>query len=333
MQRQIPPNIIISRTDSIGDVVLTLPVAKILKDYIPGIYIAFMGKAYTRPVIEACQYVDEFIDVSDFLTKPVTVRGAPPAAILHVFPVPEIAKRAKQLRIPLRIGTANRLYHLTTCNELVRLSRKNAPLHEAQLNLKLLTPFGIDREFTLDELGTSFGLRPQVSLPEKFTALLDPTRYNLILHPKSQGSAREWGLENFAALAKMLPASRYNIFISGTAAERQLLNPLLDALGETVTDITGQLSLGEFISFIAQCDGLIAASTGPLHLAAALGRQAVGIYPPMRPIHPGRWAPLGPYAQAIALDKECADCRKQPESCRCIKAITAAQIATRLQHN
>src|SRR5665811_38286 len=108
--RHIPNNIIISRTDSIGDVVLTLPVAKILKDHFPGIKIAFLGRAYTRPVISACKYVDEFIDINDFLKTAITVCHQQAEAILHVFPVAEIAKRAKQLRIPLRIGTTNRFY-------------------------------------------------------------------------------------------------------------------------------------------------------------------------------------------------------------------------------
>ncbi|RYG01290.1 MAG: glycosyl transferase family 9, partial [Chitinophagaceae bacterium] len=43
----IPENIIISRTDSIGDVVLTLPMAKIIKQQFPDCRIAFLGKEYT----------------------------------------------------------------------------------------------------------------------------------------------------------------------------------------------------------------------------------------------------------------------------------------------
>src|SRR5665647_834862 len=108
--KEAPLNIIISRTDSIGDVVLTLPVAKFLKDFFPGIKIGFLGKSYTRPVIEACEYVDEFIQLEDFLNKPVTICGLSPQCILHVFPKRLIAKRAKKIKIPLRIGTTNRLY-------------------------------------------------------------------------------------------------------------------------------------------------------------------------------------------------------------------------------
>lgn len=79
--KNIPDNIIISRTDSIGDVVLTLPIATVLKKQFPQMKIAYMGKAYTRPVIEACSSVDLFIDVDDFMSKEVTIFGEKVAAI------------------------------------------------------------------------------------------------------------------------------------------------------------------------------------------------------------------------------------------------------------
>lgn len=67
------------------------------------------------------------------------------------------------------------------------------------------------------------------------------------------------------------------------------------------------MNLKQFISFIAAADGLIAASTGPLHIAAALGKVALGIYPPIKPMHPpGRWAPLGKNASYLVLEKKAA---------------------------
>lgn len=281
-----------------------------------------MGKAYTRPVIAACKYVDAFVDVNDFLQKEITIDGEKPDTILHVFPVAEIAKRAKQLRIPSRIGTTNRLYHWTTCNKLVRLSRKNSPLHEAQLNLKLLTAFGIDKTFSTEDIGNSFGLENIQPLQEQFSALISKEKYNLVLHPKSQGSAREWGSDNFITLIRQLDKNRFKIFISGTEKERQLIQPIFDAVSDEVTDITGRMNLDQFIAFITHCDGLVANSTGPLHIAAALGKDALGIYPPMRPIHPGRWAPLGKKAQVFVLDKNCTDCKGNKQPCHCITEVS-----------
>src|SRR5580704_4232713 len=270
--KHIPESIIISRTDSIGDVILTLPVAKMLKDHFPQIKIAFLGRAYTRPVIETSIYIDEFIDLADFMTREILIGNQKPGAILHVFPVAEIASRAKELRIPLRIGTTNRFYHWFTCNRLVSLSRKNSDLHEAQLNLKLLRPFGIDKTYSLEEIAASMGFEKINPLDESLAELIHPEKYKIILHPKSQGSAREWGEENFISLIRLLDKKKFQIFISGTAKEGELLSNFLGQVDGTVTDLTGKMNLSQFISFIDHCDGLVANSTGPLHIGAALNK-------------------------------------------------------------
>ncbi|GEO10492.1 glycosyltransferase family 9 protein [Segetibacter aerophilus] len=321
-----PANIIISRTDSIGDVVLTLPVATVLRKFFPAMKIAFMGKAYTRPVIEACTSVDVFIDIDDFMSREITIFGEKPAAIIHVLPIAKIAQRAKELKIPMRIGTTNRIYHWFTCNSLVKLSRKRSILHEAQLNIKLLEPLGITKDFSLEEIGNSFALNNILPLPQKLSDLIDNHRYNLILHPKSQGNGREWGLENFIRLIRQLDGDKFKIFVSGVEKERAQLTSIFEAAGDRITDITGLMTLPEFMSFISAADGLVASGTGPIHLAAALGKNAFGIYPPIKPIHPGRWAPLGPKAKAFVVDRSCNDCKGNKMSCHCMEEVNPAWI-------
>jgi heptosyltransferase-3 len=176
---------------------------------------------------------------------------------------------------------------------------------------------------------------PAVALPPHLQQLLaarEPGQLNIILHPRSRGSAREWGLANFGHLARLLHTAGHRVFVSGTAAEGEELS---EWLGENAAylahDLTGRLALPEFIAFIAAADGLVAGSTGPLHLAAALGRHALGLYPPIRPMHPGRWAPLGTHAEYLVFDRpNCQDCRTQPTQCTCIKAIEAATVAARV---
>ncbi len=315
--------LLISRTDAIGDVVLTLPLATILRERFPEAWIGFLGRSYTKPVIDCCDAVDQFVESEDFLKA----RSCEWDVIIHVFPRRDIALKAKQLGIRLRIGTWSRPYHWLTCNKLVKLKRKNADLHEAQLNTLLLAPLGIRRVFETKELGSLYSFKDVRPLPEAHRRLLQDGMRHIILHPKSQGSAREWGLEHFADLVRLLPRDHYQIFISGTAADTEQLKPLLEAVGHDVTDISGQMDLSGFISFIAACDCLVAASTGPLHIAAALGKVALGIYPSIRPMHAGRWAPLGSAATAFALSKACSDCRDAPSGCICIRSIPAAQIA------
>ncbi|UYZ62860.1 glycosyltransferase family 9 protein [Hymenobacter weizhouensis] len=346
---------LISRTDAIGDVVLTLPVAGRLKQLFPGCRVVLLGRTYTAAVAAACPAIDDFLNFDDLLQLPpaeqvAALRRQQAAAIVHVFPNKHVARWARQAAIPLRIGTRNRWFHWLTCNRLVALSRKNSLLHEAQLNLLLLQPLHqlaaqsgatgpsdtLAQPIPLPELGRLAPLRPAAPLPTELRQLLEarrPGQLNVLLHPRSRGSAREWGLAHFGKLARLLHHSGHRVFVTGTAAEEEELRTwLAEHQPYLAADLTGQLSLPVFISFIAAADGLVAGSTGPLHLAAALGRHALGLYPPIRPMHPGRWAPLGPHATYLVFDKpNCQDCRTQPQACACIKAIEPAQVGAQVQ--
>lgn len=321
--------ILISRTDSIGDVVLTLPMCGLIKAHYPKSRIIFLCRNYTLELVKLSAHVDEVISYDQISELPATqalafFAGLQADVILHVFPRKEIALLAEKAGIPLRVGTLSRLYHWYTCNRKIHLPRRNSTLHEAQLNVRLLKSIGIVQDPSLEDLAQYYGLSGWPELRGPLKALLDPSRINLIFHPRSKGSAREWGLDNFQALLEALPDKQYKVFVSGTKQEGESMQEWL-ANHPRITDLTGQMNLREFIAFIAASDALVAASTGPLHIAAALGKTAIGLFAPMRPIHPGRWKPLGPKATALVIDKNCEDCRKGG-TCACIRQITAGQV-------
>ena len=328
----IPKRIIISRADSIGDVVLTLPMAGIIKEKYPDCKILFLGRTYTKPVVRLSKHVDEFVNWDDLQKQKNIVevfQALNADVIVHVFPNKEIARLALKAKIPKRIGTKGRLFHFFTCNKKVSFSRRNSHLHEAQLNLKLLQPLNIDMSLTLAVLGSYYGFDKMMPLPEKLKELIHKDKKNIILHPKSKGSAKEWGLENFKKLIEILPQNEFQIFISGTKDEGELIGDSLPFEKSNVTSLIGKLSLDEFIRFIAAADGLIAASTGPLHISAALGKKAIGLFCPKKPIHPGRWRPVGKQAKFLVFDANCELCKNGKE-CSCIKRITPKQVANLL---
>jgi ADP-heptose:LPS heptosyltransferase len=330
-----PPSIkriIISRPDAIGDVLLTLPMCGLIKKHLPSCKVIFLGKTYTKDVIACCEHIDEFINADDLLKlkdagAAQQLQAINADCIIHVFPNKRIAKLAKQAGIKLRIGTTNRLFHWTTVNKLILLSRKNSDLHESQLNCKLLQGIGISDVPNLSELYKYIGFSKIKSLAPALEELIDKNKINVILHPKSNASAREWSLERYKQLINLLPGNKYKIFISGSDKEKVLLADWIKTLAPEVVDITGKLSLAEFISFINSADVLVAASTGPLHVASACGIHAIGIYPPIKPLHPGRWKPIGKNALAVSENKTCNSCKNNPQKCYCMNSISAQQIA------
>ena len=322
----LPANIILSRNDGIGDMVLMLPMAGILKDSFPEIKIAVLGKKYTKALVDACIYVDEFIDEEDFFSREILIAGLKPQAIIHVRTNKKVAQRAKALQIAMRIGTTSRIYHWFTCNKLVSLRRKTSTLHEAQLNIQLLAPLGINKIYRTAELQMLFGLKNLEPLQQQYQDLIQKEKFNIVIHPKSQGSSREWPIDHFVTLINLLDAEKYNIILSGVEKEKPFVQQIIDGLNKTVINLAGNLPLGQFISLLKHCDGIIANATGPLHVAAVLGIHAFGIYPPIKPIHPGRWAPLGPKVQVFVLDKNCNDCKNNKNFCACINAVKPIEI-------
>lgn len=318
-------HLIVSRTDAIGDVILTLPLCGILKQHFPELKISFLGKAYTQPIIEACQHIDNFLDVANLATL-----NTDADTILHVYPRKEILRWAYHQKIKHRICTSSRWYAWLYANKRVRLHRKNSELHESQLNIKLLEPLGLPTAYTLAEIAPYYGLQAKTPISVEIQQLFDTHTQNWIIHPTSQGSAREWDLTHYKQLIETLTTHSCQIFISGTTADKAKLDPWIQTLPSSVHSLVGKLTLSEFISVINLSTGLLAASTGPLHIAAALGKKAIGLYPPMRPIHPGRWQPVGTQATYLSLEKSCFDCKKAPQSCACIQSITPQQVLQKM---
>jgi ADP-heptose:LPS heptosyltransferase len=318
--------IAISRTDSIGDVILTLPVCVWLKKKFPSIKIIFLGSTYTKPVIECLPEVDHVIDWKLIEDLPVQervtfVKSLKIDIFIHVFPRKEIASLAKKAGIPYRIGTSHRPFHFLTCNIRPNFTRKKSDLHESQLNFELLRPLGIVSIPSLNEISdwmTTFKA-PQINLPEAINSFLLINNKTIILHPKSQGSALEWGIKNYISLANLLLEHGFGVIFTGTEKEGLLFRNEIPK-HPNFLDSTGKLTLDELIVLIDKSKGLVACSTGPLHISGILGERTCGLFSPRKPIHPGRWKALGKDVHIFTNDKNCPLCAKKKE-CNCIEEI------------
>lgn len=324
-------NILLSRTDSIGDVILTLPLAGLIKEKYPQAKILFLGKTYTKDIIECSKYIDKFlnwneIEKLDTEEQINILKKENIDVFVHVFPNKTIAKLAKSAGIKTRIGTSHRVYHYLNCNKLPSFSRKNSNLHEAQLNVKLLESLDITFDGEFQELQKYYGFDNIPKLTEKWKSLLSTDNINIILHTKSQGSAREWGLDNFRELINISIEKGAKVFLTGTEAEGKLYRDQLVFDNPNLVDLSGKMSLNELIAFIYSADVLVAASTGPLHIAAACDSLAIGIFPPIRPIHPGRWAPIGLKTKVLSIDKpNCTNCLNG-EACACMSEVSPQSV-------
>lgn len=323
--------VIISRTDSIGDVLLTLPMCAWIKEMYPTATILFLGKGYTESVVKCYGLVDEVLDWKTVENQPKVeqiawFRNLNADAIIHVFPNRDVASLAKKVRIQTRVGTSHRAFHLLTCTHRPNFTRKRSDLHEAQLNHELLRPFGLTEIPTLEAISksTAHFHAPMVELPEFLSNALQNDGKCIVLHPKSQGSAREWPMEKYVALTNELVARDYRVFFTGTEAEGAAFRSQIPN-HPNVIDTTGKLDLDQLIGLISKVNALVACSTGPLHIAGFLGIKTIGFFVPKRPIHPGRWKALGPNVTILVNDENCLNCKKNGD-CNCIADISVERV-------
>jgi ADP-heptose:LPS heptosyltransferase len=301
--------VLISRTDSIGDVVLTLPMCVWIKKTYPTAKIIFLGNTYTKPVIECLPQVDEIIEWAEMEKMPEAnrvdfLKSKKIDFCFHVFPKKQIASLAKKAKIETRVGTSHRAFHLLSCNIKLGFSRKNSGFHESQLNFELLRPFGIDELPSLEEISSwmkSYKSK-DVSLPESTQNELAKSTKKVILHTKSQGSAMEWAIEKYAIVANDLLERGFSVIFTGTEKDGIYIRAFIPEHANCI-DTTGKLTLDQLINLISKCDILVACSTGPLHLAGVLGLQTIGLFSTKKPIHPGRWKALGENVQIVVNDE------------------------------
>ncbi len=268
-----------------------MPLCGLLKEANINIKIFFLCTEFTRSLVEKSSHVDEIVIWNSFATRFPKVD-----VIIHVYPQLIVAREAKRQKIKFRIGTNRRFFHWIYCNKLVSLTRKNSNEHEAILNIKLLKPLGITSKISRDRLWKYYGWKIVKRNKKSYE------KFKLIFHIKSRGHGKEWAVKNYFRLAKLLPHSTFQIYLTGIKEEGALIHeeaPELINLPQ-VSDLTGKFNLDELIQFIQSSDGLVGAGTGPLHIAAASGIFCLGLFPNQRPINSLRWGPIGQKVQVIS---------------------------------
>ncbi|RKN31704.1 glycosyltransferase family 9 protein [Micromonospora musae] len=103
-------------------------------------------------------------------------------------------------------------------------------------------------------------------------------RPRVALHPGATDTRRRWPAERFAEVARDLVGAGYEVLVTGTPAEREVVDRVVAAAGVPVRPQVGTLSLGGLAGCYAECALVVSNDTGPLHLAAAVNTPTVGIF-------------------------------------------------------
>ena len=99
----------------------------------------------------------------------------------------------------------------------------------------------------------------------------------VVIHPGATDPRRRWPVEAFRAVASELAAGGFQVVVTGTHGEEELVEPIVDAAGACGVAAT-RLSLPALIGLLDGAEVVVGNDTGPLHLAIAVGTPTVGIF-------------------------------------------------------
>jgi heptosyltransferase-1 len=146
----------------------------------------------------------------------------------------------------------------------------------------------VDKNIELAQAAGATDLRRTFWLPRADPEGPLPARPFVLCCPHAGWRSKQWPLEYYGELAKRLASAGVALVVNGPASARTNLEQIAGAR----LNLSG---MGGLIAATRQASAVVGVDSGPLHLAAALGKPGVAIFGPTDP------ARNGPYGGTIAV--------------------------------
>lgn len=327
--------ILIVRTDRIGDVILTLPMARVLKNKFPDAAITMLIQPYTADLVENDKNVDQVLfykkdnKVISMFDLVRMIQDRKFDIVFHAHPRFRIALLTWLAGIPIRVGTGYRWFSFLFNNKLYE-HRKDARFHELEYNLHLLKNIG----WSLDQVD----IRPTIDVaPETLEKVqcglkefgIRSDNKLVILHPGSGGSARDWNPKNFGFLGKLLSElPNIKIIVTGSQNEHHVVGEVVSKIGDAATPFVDRVSLKEYCALAKLASLFISNSTGPIHIAAGVGTPVIGFYSHINAISAARWGPYTEKKVIFVPEDKPQNCKKclRKKYCECMDSISVEKV-------
>lgn len=290
------PRILVVRADRLGDVVLSIPTIEVLKRFYPKSHLGVMVQSRVAPALRGLPFIDQLIEVDP--EAPLKLEGHWDLALV-LQPRFKILWALWRAGVKHRLGPLSKWYSFPLLTAGLRQRRSKVEMHEADYNLQLLRLLGID-------VGTRTVL-PKVAVgPEARTEFAQwweaqggdaGVKHWVAIHPGMGGSALNWPEENYLKLADSLLLTGQGVLVTGGPTEQGILDRFDSAFksahGNRIRTFGGARAadIQRLAAAYQKASVVVAPSTGPLHVAAAVGARVVSFYPPIRVQSAVRWGP------------------------------------------
>lgn len=289
-------NILCVRLDAIGDVLMTGPALRALRDSGRRRRITLLTSPYGAAIARLMPEVDAVIEYAAPWMKATPQRDDARHEYrmigelrAHAFDAAVIFTVSTQSPLPAAL-----LCHFAGVPRVLAHCRENpyqlinywildpesvaSTRHEVRRQLDLVAQVGAQ------SADTRLALRiPPAAQRSAAVALAEAgVRDDLprvLVHPGATAPSRRYPPERFAAAARLLHARHgCQIVFTGSAEEIDLIEGIRTAMRAPSVSLAGRLDVAELAGAIAQCDVLLVNNTGPAHMAAALNVPVVDLY-------------------------------------------------------
>ncbi|MBI3088494.1 MAG: hypothetical protein HYY91_06420 [Candidatus Omnitrophica bacterium] len=328
-----PRRILIVNPFGIGDVLFSTPLVRAVRRACPEAYVAYLCNRRTQEILRRNTHLDElFIYEKDELVA-LSERSRWQAARALLALIRDIRRRRFDLAIDLSLG--ERYSFLLALFRVPRRIGFDFRRRGRFLTHRFVIIEGYQERHVVEYYGQLLawlGVRmrdPQLDLAtnhedlegarQRLQQLGIGRRRRLIgLVPAGgiswglQANFRRWSKDGFIAVGRALQR-RHDaaILVFGEPKDHEVCVEITRAVGESAIDLSGQTTLGQFVSLIAQCDLVISNDGGPIHIAASQQVPTVSIFGPVDPTVYGPYPRTSAHRVAYREDLRCRPCYHQ----------------------
>jgi lipopolysaccharide heptosyltransferase II len=344
-------SILIVKLDHLGDVLLTIPAMRRLRELCPEARISALVGSWAQPLLEAEPCIDEVLIYDFFAASSARncrrLNDADYRQITDLF-----AGRRFDLAIDLRRETDTREF-LWHSGATITAGYANRGEHDW---LTVAIPWDDvnavqppRRHVALDALRlvemVAMSARADVVSDYRLSSAEDAEADRLLgelllaepgllvgLHPGAGRAIKCWPAERFAQIAdRFVDELGATVVLFGTDADARQVAEFLSHVRrrDRLVSLVNQVTLPQFIAILKRFDFFIGNDSGPTHMAAASGIPTLGVY--AATIDAAQWAPLGPQAAVIQKRMNCSPCylAKKPDcpyGIACLQEISVEDV-------
>ena len=338
-------SILLVQLGDIGDVVLTFPCIRALRENFPEATLIVAVRDKANELIQDCPWADGVISVNKQkrrLTEQLTYQKDFVLGLrrFHFDLAIDMRTGTRGAILSFLSGAPQRVGYYSTNGRLWRNrifthlcpNQYSPPQHVAEYHLSLLASYGLTTEHIRPEIHIPLERKQQAeSLFKKEDIPLD--RPAIVIQPFSLWRYKEWGTDKYIHLIDWMTSRyRFPVVLTGSPAERERASQMTAACQKPVYNIAGKTSIGTFAAVLKRSRLFIGADSAGMHISGAVGTPTVTIFGPSSPVS---WVPEGDQHLVVQKDLPCVPCRQKgcynSEISRCLEELTVEDVRSTVE--